>query len=68
MPEVISPHIWYPNGYPGPAYDLRKTLHWAPPTAGADRLNVRFLGDPIAVVSFNGPAFEVAKQASLDAE
>ena len=68
MAQIISPHIWYPAGYPGPAYDLRKTIHWSCDSFSPTRTRVRFLGDPVAVVSLDTAAFEAAKQASLDAE
>jgi hypothetical protein len=66
MAEVISDHIWYPDGYPGSAYDLRQVTMWwvAPnPLNVLCRINGTNTG---ATVEFNAAAFEAAKQNSLD--
>ena len=61
---VTSPHIWYPDGPTGSAYDLRTITMWNPQ---GDRVVVRFDGtNTAAVVSFNAVAFDAAKQNSLD--
>lgn len=66
MAQVISFHIWYPSGYPGTAYDLRRVVSWSDSSDDATKTRVRFVGDPVAVVEFVKADFEVAKQASLD--
>jgi len=66
MSLVASPHIWYPTGYPGPAYDLRQTLEWL--TVDTDKVRIRFVNAPASWVVFDLAAYELAKQASLDAE
>jgi hypothetical protein len=66
MAQVSSPHIWYPSGYPGTAYDLRTILDWVAVTGS--NVRVRFQNAPDAPVIFNQAAFEAAKQASLSAE
>lgn len=65
MAQVVNANIWYPGGYPGTAYDLRKIVSWVQNTPTT--VKVRFLGDPVALVIFDAAAFEAAKQASLDA-
>lgn len=67
MAQVTSDFIWYPSGYPGPAYDMRKVVHWVEDYRDATKVSVRFVGDPVAVVSFPKADFEVAMQTSLDA-
>lgn len=68
---VTSPHVWYPSGTSGPAYDLRQVKSWyeASPSVN-NRIFVRF-GDAsygtLITVEFDKTAFEVALQASLDA-
>jgi len=64
--EIVSPHIWYPSGYPGTAYDLREAIAWNPKSGFPDIVVVRFVGGTVTVVEFNLAAFEVAKQTSLD--
>jgi hypothetical protein len=66
MAQVTSPHIWYPAGYPGTAYDLRKIVAWSPAQNPAN-VRVRFIGDPVPIVEFVATAFETQKQASIDA-
>ena len=63
---VISDHIWYPGGG-DTAYDLRQVVSWAPNNNDATKANVRFVSSSSQVVTFDLAAFEVAKQASLDA-
>jgi hypothetical protein len=60
MPFVDSPYIWYPYGYPGSAYDLRKVVVWGEGTVPGT-VRVRFSGmDTAATVVFNQAAFEMA--------
>ncbi len=66
MAEITSPHIWYVSGYPGSAVDLRQVISWSPDPGNPSMVNVRFVGDTIAVVQFDRTAFEAAKQNSLD--
>jgi hypothetical protein len=66
MAQVSSPHIWYPSGYPGTAYDLRKVISWNDVSTAPTTVQVRFMGDPVATLIFNKAAFEAAKQNSLD--
>lgn len=66
MAQVASPHIWYPDGYPGSAYDLRQIVTWNPKTDANQIAQVRFVGDPVAVTDFDMADFEAAKQNSLD--
>jgi len=66
MAAIVSPHIWYPSGYPGVAYDLRHVLAWSP--ASGTLTNIKFISDPSVVsVQVNTAAFEAAMQASVDA-
>lgn len=66
MAMVVSPHIWYPDGYPGSAYDLRQITMWWPDQNAAFIL-CRFDGtNTAATVRFNAAAYEAAKQNSLD--
>jgi hypothetical protein len=60
MAQVNSPYIWYPAGYPGSAYDLRKILAWGEgPVPGT--VVVRFDGlGTAATVTFDQAAFEAA--------
>ena len=63
---VTSDHIWYPGGG-ATAYDLRKIVSWSDDNDDATKVRVRFIGDPIAVVTFVKADFETAKQDSIDA-
>jgi len=65
MAAVSSPHIWYPSGYPWTAYDLRKIQNWIQSTSTL--VGVTFIGNRDVQVLFDAAAFEVAKQASMDA-
>lgn len=60
MSIVISSFIWYPSGYPGPAYDLRDVYAWGDgPTPGTVRVRFSELGTSATVV-FDAAAFEAA--------
>lgn len=63
---VTSAHIYYPGGG-DTAYDLRKVESWYDDADGTSVV-VRFTSHPTATVKFVKSTFEVAKQASLDAE
>ncbi len=65
MAAVTSPHIWYPAGYPGTAYDLRKVQNWV--QIDATYVGVTFIGNRDVQVTFTAAAFEVAMQASVNA-
>jgi len=66
MAQVTSDHIWYPAGYPGPAYDVRHVISWHPLPYDATLVMVRFAGDSVFVIEFNRVDFETAKLNSLD--
>lgn len=65
MPQVNSPHIWYPSGYPGPAYNLYHVQDWAPHPSQATQTLVRFVGQPDQTVPVDTAAFEAAMVAHL---
>lgn len=69
MAQVVSPHIWYPAGYPGVAVDLRQISMWNPQTVDSVVFaNVRFAGTDVQpTVRYELAAFELAKQASMTA-
>jgi hypothetical protein len=68
MAQVSSAHIWYPAGYPGPAYDLRKIETWVENHKDATNLDVRFTSGGYSVVlTTSKAAFETAKAASIAA-
>lgn len=41
---VSSPKIWYPEGYPGPAYNLSYVLDWCDDVSDELYLIVQFVG------------------------
>ena len=63
---VSSDHIWYPGGA-DTAYDLRKVISWSDDNDDATKVRVRFIGDPVAIVTFVKADYEAAKQDSIDA-
>ena len=65
MAQVISPHIWYPVGFPGPAYDLRLATNWIQDQNIPNLMRVRFEGATVPVVDFDAVEFIAAKQNSL---
>ena len=67
MPAIPSDHLFYPSGYPGAAYDMRKVVSWSPYAMDTDYVDVRFLGSVSTPVRFNKADFEAAKTASLAA-
>lgn len=66
MAQVTSDFIWYPSGYPGPAYDMRKIVSWAPKSDDATAVLVYFV-DRINAVEFTLADFETAMQTAMDA-
>lgn len=66
MAQITSPHVWYPQGYPGPAYDLREVMSWSDDQQDPTLVNVRFVGDTVTIAQFDKALFEAAKQNSLD--
>ncbi len=67
MAQVTSDFIWYPDGYPGPAYDLRKIISWAPDPNYATKVKVYFEDSRENSVEFTLADFETAMQAAMDA-
>ena len=65
MSQVNNVHIWYPSGYPGPAWNLYQVQDWAPDANNATLVRVRFVGLEEATVTFDKTAFETAYAAHL---
>lgn len=60
---VANPDIWYPEGYPGPAYDLTKVVHFVPKPEDTTRVSVTFRHNALKPVEFDRLAFETALAA-----
>lgn len=66
MAEVTAPSIWYPAGYPGPAYNLANVAMWTTDVTN-NKANVRFVGlETGAMLTFDLDIFEAAMQAYVD--
>lgn len=57
VPTISSPHLWYPDGYPGRVFDLRWVGSWA---KVGSRVFVRMFGNPASVLEFSAAQFEPA--------
>ena len=65
MAQIDSPHLFYPDGYPGSYYDLRDVVSWCDAANGQDHVLVRFANNLLSPVVFDRTAFEAAKTFSL---
>ncbi len=54
VPNIESPHVWYPDGYPRRAFDLRWVISY---TIVDGQALVRFFGNPHSVLSFSATSF-----------
>jgi len=60
MPAVNTLGIWYPDGYPGRAFDLNEIVAVVYPEAFPDRVEVRFRASSTQPVMFDRTEFEDA--------
>ena len=60
MAQVTAPFTWYPNGYPGPGYDLSKVVHFAIDPDDSTKVHVRFRNQELSSVVFDKVAFYTA--------
>ncbi len=63
MAQVTNLDIWYPEGYPGPAYDLTKVDMFWPKPEDTSRVLVTFRHNTLKRVEFDRAAFEAALAA-----
>ena len=64
MAQVTQPGIWYPEGYPGSAFDLAEVLHGVYPD-DVTKAEVRFRSSQIRPVIFDRADFDTAYSAYL---
>ena len=63
MAQVTVLGFWYPEGYPGRAFNLHEVVTIVYPTDATSKVRVRFRGSSVIPVEFDRAAFEAAYNA-----